>query len=369
MTMPDHTLDEFPWSAHVKALRYWFLAFMLLWVFGVAWAIGSDFKQLWLLFVSIVPYIGSIVYAYKVQDDLNRTGVYKAGAWQVIAGAFLLNPLLFGFLIPTSVLLKAGSVGRKIRAGKMNPPAVRPADNPVVARYAPAVGAPISPTDDLETGVRIATARSNLVLFLMAGMIALTLFGILASLSQLHVIQQIAAGLKPAAGAAEAADTRKQFVVTVDLLGYFATAIAWFFWQHRAYANLRLIGSRETEYTPGWSVGWWFVPIANLFRPYSIMAELWRRSASHNEPGQSSDASGSSLIGGWWLCYVAATLLSRLANSYFSSAAVASDYVSAMYVSIASDVLLLVAAVLALRMIRGIARLQAGFTVTSATLA
>jgi len=343
MTIPDAAIDEFPWSAHVTALRYWFLAYLLLWVIGVAWAIGSDFKELWLVFVSIVPYVGSIVYAYRVQDDLNRTGVYKAGAWQVIAGAFLLNPLLFGFLIPASVLLKASSISRKLRAGSMSMPAPHAAATPAVTS-APPVAAP---ADNLETGVRVANARANVLLFLMAVMLALTLFEILASLTQLHVIHQIAAGLTLAPGAADAADSRKQAVLTVYLLGYLATAIAWLIWQHRAYANLRLIGSRETEYTPGWSVGYWFVPIVNLFRPYTIMAELWRRSESHNEQSESAGKSGGGLVGGWWLCYVAATLLSRLADSYFSSATVAADYVTAMWVMITAEGLMLIAAVLA----------------------
>jgi hypothetical protein len=31
--------------------------------------------------------------------------------------------------------------------------------------------------------------------------------------------------------------------------------VLWCLWQYRAYANLKLVGTRDTEYTPGWSVG------------------------------------------------------------------------------------------------------------------
>ena len=33
-------------------------------------------------------------------------------------------------------------------------------------------------------------------------------------------------------------------------------------------------------FTPGWCVGWFFVPIMNIFKPYQAIAELWK--ASHS---------------------------------------------------------------------------------------
>ena len=30
------------------------------------------------------------------------------------------------------------------------------------------------------------------------------------------------------------------------------------------------------QYTPGWCVGWFFIPIANLVMPYIILKELWQ---------------------------------------------------------------------------------------------
>jgi Domain of unknown function (DUF4328) len=45
---------------------------------------------------------------------------------------------------------------------------------------------------------------------------------------------------------------------------------------HRAASNVRALGRYGMEYTPGWCVGWFFVPFANLYRPYRAVAEVFR---------------------------------------------------------------------------------------------
>jgi hypothetical protein len=50
-------------------------------------------------------------------------------------------------------------------------------------------------------------------------------------------------------------------------------------WIYRTNANAHLLGGDMTI-SPGWSVGWYFVPVANLFKPYEGMKETWF--ASHN---------------------------------------------------------------------------------------
>ncbi len=54
---------------------------------------------------------------------------------------------------------------------------------------------------------------------------------------------------------ASANDGRERLIGRLSLLLFIGSGICWLMWQHRAYANLRLIGSGDTEYTPGWSVG------------------------------------------------------------------------------------------------------------------
>jgi hypothetical protein len=64
---------------------------------------------------------------------------------------------------------------------------------------------------------------------------------------------------------------------------YLVTGVYWLLWTYRVYDNLRVVGSRETTMTPGWAVGWWFIPIANLWMPYRVMREINARSEISNE--------------------------------------------------------------------------------------
>lgn len=55
---------------------------------------------------------------------------------------------------------------------------------------------------------------------------------------------------------------------------------AFMMWTFRAAHNLRALGALALKTTPGWAVGWYFVPIANLWKPYQAGIEIWQASQS-----------------------------------------------------------------------------------------
>jgi hypothetical protein len=69
-------------------------------------------------------------------------------------------------------------------------------------------------------------------------------------------------------------DGTTQTLARLEIAGQILTAIVWFLWLHRAVANARSLGV-QTEATPGWSVGWWFIPFANVVKPYQILRSLF----------------------------------------------------------------------------------------------
>ena len=79
-------------------------------------------------------------------------------------------------------------------------------------------------------------------------------------------------------------------------------------WIFRAAWNLRHLGAKRLEYTPGWSVGWYFVPFANLVMPFRAMREIWL--ASH-EPTRWRETSVGTLTL-WWTLWLAANILGNI---------------------------------------------------------
>ena len=121
MTVPIE--NEFAWSNDRDKLQGWFIGYLLTLSAALTWLVKTKFTAdigLLLLLGSLIPYIVSVVYAYRVQDALNKAKLYKPGAWQIIVGALLFNPFILGFVIPASVLWVTKRIEKKIREGKID---------------------------------------------------------------------------------------------------------------------------------------------------------------------------------------------------------------------------------------------------------
>ncbi|HET9638693.1 MAG TPA: DUF4328 domain-containing protein [Allosphingosinicella sp.] len=79
-------------------------------------------------------------------------------------------------------------------------------------------------------------------------------------------------------------------------------------WIYRTNANAHLL-SDDMTITPGWSVGWFFVPLANLVQPYVGVKETWR--ASHHAGGLNEEAD-SALLPWWWGLWLLTNILSNI---------------------------------------------------------
>ena len=52
---------------------------------------------------------------------------------------------------------------------------------------------------------------------------------------------------------------------------YIFAFVTFLMWLHRGYTNLPALRSDSTEFTPGWAVGWWFIPFAYLVKPFQAV--------------------------------------------------------------------------------------------------
>jgi hypothetical protein len=83
-----------------------------------------------------------------------------------------------------------------------------------------------------------------------------------------------------------------------------ATIVIWLIWQHQATANLWARGYQGLHIRPGWAVGWWFIPVANLAMPLVAMLELDRRSTLDGRPRKAS-----ALLGWWWAAWLSSSFI------------------------------------------------------------
>jgi hypothetical protein len=79
-------------------------------------------------------------------------------------------------------------------------------------------------------------------------------------------------------------------------------------WIFRAAWNVRHLGARRLEFSPGWSVGWYFVPFANLVLPFRAMKEIWH--ASHDPHRWQPGSVG--LLSLWWALWISSNILGNI---------------------------------------------------------
>jgi len=171
------------------------------------------------------------------------------------------------------------------------------------------------------------------------------------------------------------ADQANRWVSTPSLIGslaFIVTGVLWLIWQHRAQSNAIAITHTRLQFTPDWAVGWWFIPFANLVKPFQAVRELWK--ASHG-PGWQNLATWR-LIGWWWATWLAGVVTMGLWSGgdrlVIGSSSSSVNSISGMIATDRFAVALLavraISAVLAIAIVRSITRLQArAFAVAPAT--
>jgi hypothetical protein len=131
-------------------------------------------------------------------------------------------------------------------------------------------------------------------------------------------------------------DTRQQIVGYIQVGLYLVTVVVFGRWIYLANQNVCALGAKNLTVTPGWAVGYFFIPIVCLWKPYQAMKELWR--ASQN-PAAWQSITASQILPGWWTLWIAYMLFARASASELKNAHAILDFQTGTYTQIASDVI------------------------------
>ncbi|HYE46186.1 MAG TPA: DUF4328 domain-containing protein [Caulobacter sp.] len=130
---------------------------------------------------------------------------------------------------------------------------------------------------------------------------------------------------------------------TANVLSWVVTGSTWtsfglmLFWFYRANRNARS-ASTGLETTPGWAVGFFFIPIMSFYRPYRTISEIWR---SATEPLSWKSQEDPAIIGWWWGLYIASAL-GMILSRFAEGEAAGPVYLCALALGIAESAVLVV---------------------------
>lgn len=152
------------------------------------------------------------------------------------------------------------------------------------------------------------TLRTGLVWLLSVDIAATVAFAVVSA-HRSSVVDDYNRGSASYADA-QRADAVLSAVAIAFVVLFLATAVVFIVWQWRSAKNNDLLGKIRPRYSPGWSIGGWLIPFANLVIPLRIMHDLWQGSdpQARNYRDWRSLPKWS-LMAWWWGCYLVGGLL------------------------------------------------------------
>lgn len=233
-------------------------------------------------------------------------------------------------------------------------------DNPYHSPAA-AVAAPVTAS---RREFRDPARRTLACRILLYCTIALTLASMAYSGLQYALMGQVEAGLLDYDEALQRLGMLALLLALPQILVNIGTIVAVAMWIHRMAWNAHaMAGSRHLDCTPGWAVGWYFIPIANLFKPYQAMKEIWQASRQPLRPDQ---AAVPLLFPLWWTLWLIAGAANQVSLRMSFKADTVYQMSDAAVASIVCDVLSLALCVVFLGIVARLSHLQLAWPRTQA---
>jgi hypothetical protein len=194
------------------------------------------------------------------------------------------------------------------------------------------------------------------VIILMIANILLTAVGAWSTALEISLLTRLEATEDVTDEEIDGNDARQRFLGLLQLSLYIVLGIIFLRSLSRANRNARSFGVKGMEFTPGWCMGWYFVPIMNLFKPYQAVQEIWRASTSTN--GRWQDNPVPPILGIWWTMWIISAVAGQASFRMSMRAETISQLRTSSIVTLVSDVIDLPLGLVALLMIRGLYSVQ-----------
>ncbi|NRA37721.1 MAG: DUF4328 domain-containing protein, partial [Planctomycetes bacterium] len=119
----------------------------------------------------------------------------------------------------------------------------------------------------------------------------------------------------------EASDEEVGMSAILTLIIIIPTMIVFMVWINKACKNAHFFNRKAMSITPGWAVGWYFVPFANLVKPCTAMKEMFIASGLKDK---------LAMVTVWWVAWLVFTIGNRVSGRQLDRAQDLESYVSAM---------------------------------------
>lgn len=193
-----------------------------------------------------------------------------------------------------------------------------------------------------------AASRAKVVMFVLVAIVAMDLVAVWSDLAEVNLLHRAGTPSGISFEEAQDNDARQGVVGIVQLFLYLVAAGFFIAWLNRMYKNAIAFADPAPRWGAGWTIGAWFVPILNLWRPKQLVNDVWE-SNSRTGGGQ---AWVPTLLAVWWGGWIVSTAIDQVSWTLYREADTLGESISASKVLIAADAADAVVAVLAFFVVR-----------------
>ena len=208
------------------------------------------------------------------------------------------------------------------------------------------------------------STRAQWVYWIFSIMMVVYIIAVLSDFAQAGLLNRAIAGETITWSEANTNDIRQAVIGLAQFVLFVASAVVFLMWVYRAHKNLPSLGATGLRFTPGWAVGWFFIPIMCLFRPYQAVAEISKASDPKVDATDSTSwksVGALPLVGWWWAFFLISNFVGNFAlraTLYTINSTELSDLLFVTYAYIVSDAIDVVGILITIFMVKRITQLQ-----------
>lgn len=138
------------------------------------------------------------------------------------------------------------------------------------------------------------------------------------------------------------------------LVSFWVAGILILRWIHRTNGNAQGFANAMTV-SPGWNVGWFFIPFANLIKPFQGVRETWQ--VSQGNPNW-QDEPVPAFMRWWWACWLITNFIDNASFRLSLRAETVGQEVSVAILNVVSALISVPLGLLLIRLIRDLTGAQ-----------
>ena len=220
----------------------------------------------------------------------------------------------------------------------------------------------VSAGSGIQNQFRSVSRVANYVYGVFILLAILNVIAVISGYFQAELLNRVITGETITLAEATSNDNRQALIGFGQTAFTIAAAVLFLIWIHRAHKNLTSLHATDLRFTPGWAVGWFFVPIMSLFRPYQVASEIHKAS----DPNVDAPIDGTSwktvatspIVGWWWAFFLISNFIGQIgARSIFSGEEL-SDLLTSTNVYMVSDAIDIVGIIITILMVQRISQYQ-----------